>query len=202
MTRIGVFGSSFNPPTLGHSVLLAEAAWRLDLERIIVVPTGEAWHKAVDVTAPSGEQRKRLAEAAFCGESSIEISGAEVSREGPSYTCETLEEIDSTFPDSQIYFLAGSDAALGIGKWHRREKVLDLTRFAVAPRPGTTRAAVADAFESLGAGDRVEFFEMPEIAVSSTLVRERIALKQPWKHLVPHEVAEMIDNEDLYGINQ
>lgn len=201
-SRIGVFGSSFNPPTLGHAILLAEAAWRLDLESVIVVPTGEAWHKAVDLEGPSAGQRKRLAEAAFRADSRFEISDTEIRRDGPSYTCDTLEEIHTSFPDSQLYFLSGSDAALGIGNWHRPERVLELARFAVAPRSGIDREAVADAFEQLGAGDRVEFFEMPKIGISSTLVRERIAAKHPWKHLVPREVAEMIDNEDLYGRKQ
>ncbi|MCB0856794.1 MAG: nicotinate-nucleotide adenylyltransferase [Solirubrobacterales bacterium] len=201
MSRIGVFGSSFNPPTLGHAVLLAEAGWQLELEKVIVVPTGEAWHKRPGF-APSAAERMRLAEAAFGNLERIELSSSEVSRDGPSYTCDTLEEIHSLNPDSQIYFLAGSDAALGIGKWHRPDRVLELARFGVAPRSEAAREAVTEAFESLGAGDRVEFFEMPRVDVSSTLVRERIDEARPWKHLVPPEVAEMIENEELYGSKQ
>jgi len=197
-SRIGVFGSSFNPPTLGHEVLLAEAGWRLGLERTIVVPTGEAWHKDTSGSPPA-PVRMALAEAAFGSEEGLEVSAAEVEREGPSYTCDTLEEIRSLNPDSQIYFLAGSDAALGVGGWHRPERVLELAKFAVAPRSDVARQAVTEAFESLGAVDRLEFFEMPRVEISSTLVRERVASNRPWKHLVPHEVAEMIDNEDLYG---
>ena len=198
MTRLGVFGSSFNPPTLGHTVLLAEARWRLALDRIIVVPTGEAWHKQV-VEAPPAEARLDLAVAAFGGRDGIEVSGTEVSREGPSYTCDTLEEIQSSNPDSQIFLLSGSDAALGVGNWHRPERVLELSRFGVAPRSGIARKAVEKAFSELGAVDRVEFFEMPRIEVSSTLIRERISAGHPWKHLVPPGVAEMIENEELYG---
>jgi nicotinate-nucleotide adenylyltransferase len=197
-SRIGVFGSSFNPPTLGHEVLLAEAGWRLNLERTIIVPTGEAWHKAT-VGSPAGSVRMALAEAAFGPVKGLEVSASEVEREGPSYTCDTLEEIQSLNPDSQIFFLAGSDVALGVGGWHRPERVLELAKFAVAPRSDVARQAVTDVFESLGASNRLEFFEMPRIGISSTLVRERIASNRPWKHLVPHEVAEMIDNEDLYG---
>lgn len=200
-SRLGVFGSSFNPPTLGHAVLLAEASWRLNLDRIIVVPTGEAWHKKVE-GAPEGKVRMTLAEAAFGTASGIEVSDAEVAREGPSYTCETLEEIRSTNPDSHLFFLSGSDAALGVGGWHRPERVLELATFAVAPRTEIAREAVEETFESLGARDRLEFFEMPRVEISSSLVRERIAAGRPWKHLVPHAVAEMIDNEDLYGRNQ
>lgn len=201
MTRLGVFGSSFNPPTIGHAVLLAEAGWQLSLDRILVVPTGEAWHKPV-TGAPPARARMALAEAAFGSPDGIEVSPVEVSREGPSYTCDTLEVIHSSNPDSQIYFLSGSDAALGIGGWHRPERVLELARFAVAPRSDIARDAVSDAFDEIGAGDRIEFFEMPRIEVSSTLVRDRIGAGRPWKHLVPHGVAQMIENEELYGSEQ
>ncbi|MCB0869792.1 MAG: nicotinate (nicotinamide) nucleotide adenylyltransferase [Solirubrobacterales bacterium] len=198
MTRLGVFGSSFNPPTLAHDVLLAEAGWQLSLERIVVVPTGEAWHK-VTSGVPEGSMRLGLARAAFEGRKGLEISDSEVRREGPSYTSDTLEEIHSLNPDNQIIFLAGTDAALGVGDWHRPERVLELASFAVASRSEIAREAVSKSFEELGASDRLEFFEMPGIEISSSLVRERIGLGRPWKHLVPHGVAEMIDNEGLYG---
>lgn len=201
MGRLGIFGSSFNPPTLGHSVLVGEAAWRLSLEKVIVVPTGDAWHKVTD-TAPAPEDRLALARAAFGSAKGAEVSALELDRDGPSYTCDTLEEIHSSNPDSQLLFLAGSDAALGIGDWHRPDRVLELAGFGVALRSGADRGLVEAAFEALDAGDRVEFFEMPRIEVSSTMVRERIAAGQPWRHLVAHEVAEMIENEELYGSKQ
>ncbi|MDQ5894611.1 MAG: nicotinate-nucleotide adenylyltransferase [Actinomycetota bacterium] len=182
-------------------MLLAEAGWRLELDRTIVVPTGEAWHKDSAGSAP-GQARLSLAEKAFGTWAGVEVSGIEVDREGPSYTCETLELIQSANPDSQIFLLTGSDTARGIGNWHRPERVLEMANFAVAPRSGADRESVSEVFEGLGAGDRLEFFEMPEVGISSTLVRERIGAGRPWKHLVPHEVAEMIDNEDLYGRKQ
>ncbi len=201
MTRLGVFGSSFDPPTLGHRILLEEARYRLELERVIVVPTGQAWHKDSS-DGPPGEVRLRLARSAFADLEWAEISDVEVRREGPSYTCDTLEEIQSSNSDSQIFLLAGADAASGLGEWHRPERVLELATVAVAPRPGTEASEVEAAFGRLGRTDRLELFEMPGIDISSTLVRRRIGSKGPWKHLVPHAAAEMIDNEDLYGRNK
>ncbi len=201
MSRLGVFGSSFNPPTLGHAVLLAEAGWQLGLDGILVVPTGQAWHKP-PASAPSPEARLQLAEVAFGGLERVEVSAVEVTRDGPSYTCDTLEEIHSLNPDSQIHFLAGSDAALGIGDWHRPERVLQLARFGVVARSGVAREDVEEAFGRIGGADRVDFLDMPQIDISSTMVRERIAEGHPWKHLVPPEVAEMIENEELYGSKQ
>lgn len=198
MTRIGVFGSSFDPPTLGHLILLEESRFALGLDRTIVVPTGLAWHKEHS-GAQDPELRLELSRAAFGPLEWAEIDDREVRREGPSYTCETLEEIQSSNPDSQIYLLTGADAASGLGKWHRPERVLELATVAVAPRSDIPREAVEAVFEGLGGSDRLEFFEMPEVDISSTLVRERIGSGGPWRHLVPHGVTEMIDNEDLYG---
>lgn len=198
MTRLGVFGSSFGPPTLGHRILLEEARYRLDLDRVVVVPTGQAWHKGGS-GGPSGQVRLRLARAAFADLDWAEVSEIEVLREGPSYTCETLESIHSSNPDSQIFLLLGADAASGLGEWHLPERVLELATVAVAPRPGTATVEVETAFEGLGRPDRLELFEMPAVDISSTLVRRRIGSGGPWKHLVPHGAAEMIDNEDLYG---
>jgi len=199
VTRLGVFGSSFDPPTLGHRILLEEARYALRLDRVIVVPTGRAWHKDVDGATPPATVRLRLAEAAFGGLGWVEVSDAEVRREGPSYSCDTLEAIQSSNPDTQTLLLLGADAALGLAGWHRPDRVLELAKVAVAPRPRVTREAVEAVFGELGRPDRLEFFEMPEVDVSSTLVRRRIASGGPWKHLVPHGAAEMIDNEDLYG---
>ncbi|HMT03998.1 MAG: nicotinate (nicotinamide) nucleotide adenylyltransferase [Solirubrobacterales bacterium] len=201
MTRIGVFGSSFNPPTLGHSILLAEARFTLGLDRVLVVPTGNPWHKD-SRGAPRPELRLLLAEAAFGEIGWIEVSDIEVRREGPSCTCDTLEEIQSTGIDRQIFLLTGADAALGFGDWHRPERVLELARVAVAPRSGVGRAEIESVFEKLDGVERLEFFAMPQVDISSTLVRERIEAGGPWEHLVPHEAVEMIKNEDLYDRNQ
>lgn len=201
MTRIGVFGSSFNPPTLGHSILLVEARFALGLDRVLVLPTGDAWHKD-SRGAPPPERRLAMAVAAFGGVDWIEISDIEVRREGPSCTCDSLEEIQSARIDSQIYLLAGADAALGFGGWHRPERVLELARVAVAPRSGVDRAEIESVFAELDGMERLRFFGMPEVDISSTLVRERIETGGPWHHLVPHAAVEMIKNEDLYGRNQ
>lgn len=198
MARLGVFGSSFNPPTLAHAILLHEARWQLELERIIIVPTGDPWHKD-DTGLISAETRLALAKAAFGGLEGFEVTSSEVDRPGPSYTCETLEGIHDANPQSQLVFISGSDAAASLRDWHQPERVLELASFAVASRGGEARNEVSGVFSSLGFADRLEFFEMPRIEVSSTLVRERIDSGNPWQHLVPTNTAEMIDNEGLYG---
>lgn len=177
---------------------MAEARWQLRLSRMIVVPTGDPYHKD-SVRGQDVGARLRLAEAAFGGEPETSVSRIEVERSGPSWTCDTLEEIEARFPDSQIHFLMGADAALGFGSWHRPERVLELARIAVAPRSEVERSRLEEVFAGVGAAPPLEFFEMPRMDISSSLVRRRAAAGEPFRHLVPAPVAEIIDNEDLYA---
>jgi len=179
-------------------VLVAEARWRLGLGRGVIVPTGDPYHKEHDPAA-DGPTRVALAEAAFAGDEAVSVSPIEVEREGPSWTCETLEEIITDLPDSQPHFLMGADAALRLESWHRPERVLELARVGVAPRDEIERFELESVFDRLGAADRIDLFEMPRIDVSSSLIRSRVAAGEPFRHLVPAAVAEMIDNEGLYG---
>lgn len=195
--RLGLLGSSFNPPHLGHLVLLGEARWRLGLDRVLVVPTGEAWHKEPE-SDPGREVRVRMTEAAFAGIEGAEVDRTEALRSGPSYTCETLEEIVGRYGTSEIYLLMGADAATGFGGWHRPERILELARIGIAARPGIGREPVDKVFAGLEARDRIEFLEMPEIDISSTLIRRRVVAGEPYRHLVPAAVAQMIENGDTY----
>ncbi len=177
---------------------MAEATWRLGLDRVIAVPTGDPYHKERR-PQPDAETRFGLAEAAFGEHRSVTVSRLEIERAGPSWTSETLEAIDTRFPDSQIHFLMGADAALGFGSWHRPERVLELARVGVAPRSEVERSRLVEVFAGLDGADRLDLFEMPRLDISSSLVRQRIEAGEPFRHLVPAAVSRMIDNEDLYA---
>lgn len=196
--QLGVFGSSFNPPHLAHLAVIEAATRQFGLDRVIVVPTGDAYHKESGED-PGAAVRLRLAKVAFAGLEGVEVSSTEIDREGSSYTCDTLGEIADRNPDTEIHLLMGADAAKDISGWHRPQRILELARVAVAPRAGVSREDVESVFSELGAGDRVEFLEMPEVEISSSLIRERIADGEPVGHLLPAEVAQMIENEDTYG---
>jgi len=194
----GVFGSAFNPPHLAHLIFLAEARWQLGLDEIFVVPTGDPYHKDSD-SDPGPETRLRLARAAFEGIDGVEVSDTEVQRDGPSYTCDTLEEIADPFGKYETHFLMGADAAMSFAGWKQPERILEMARIGIAPRPGIERDEVQAVFDGLGGGDRIDFVEMPRVDISSTLIRERIKAKEPFRHLVPTKVGQMIENEDTYG---
>ncbi len=107
-------------------------------------------------------------------ESRFEVSEIEVRREGPSYTVDTLEELRTATPESELFLILGGDIAAGLPHWHRVERVLELATAVVAERRGTQRSSIEDALESVRAGERAQFFPMPPIGLSSTMIRERV----------------------------
>jgi nicotinate-nucleotide adenylyltransferase len=194
---IGVLGSAFNPPHLGHLALAQEALWQLGLAEVVLVPTGQAPHKRI-AEDPGKEQRLAMTRLAAADDSRFSVSSLEVEREGPSYTYETLELLAKERGDSELVFVMGADAAVGLESWREPERVVRLARLAVARRAGVSESEVAAVMRSLGAEDRATMLEMPQFGVSSSAVRERAAAGRPLRYLVPEPVARFIEEKGIY----
>ena len=194
---VGVLGGAFNPPHIGHLVLAQEAIWALGLDQLVLVPTGEAPHKRID-PEPGPQLRLEMAEAAVADFDGVRVSDLEVAREGPSYAYRTLELLADELPGSQLTFVMGADVAAGLDRWRHPERVLELARVAVASRPGIDRPGIDRVLGELGAQFAATSLEMPEIGVSSTMVRERVAAGRPIRWLVPAAVADLIVARGLY----
>ena len=128
---IGVLGSAFNPPHLGHLALAQEALWQLGLSEVILVPTGDAPHKRI-ADDPGRELRMTMTRLAAADDSRFSVSSLEVDREGPSYTYETLELLAEERGQTELVFVMGADAAVGLESWRTPERVVELARLAVA----------------------------------------------------------------------
>ena len=194
---IGVLGSAFNPPHLGHLALAQEALWQLGLREVVLVPTGQAPHKRI-ADDPGKEQRLAMTRLAAADDSRFSVSSLEVEREGPSYTYETLEALAKERGDSELVFVMGADAAVGLESWREPERVVELARIAVARRAGISDADVSAVLRSLGAAERATMLEMPQFGVSSSAVRERAATGRPLRYLVPEPVARFIEEKGIY----
>jgi nicotinate-nucleotide adenylyltransferase len=194
---IGVLGSAFNPPHLGHLALAQEALWQLGLDEVVLVPTGEAPHKRI-VDDPGREQRLAMTRLAAADDTRFSVSALEVEREGPSYTYETLELLTDERPDTDLVFVMGADAAVGLESWKNPERVVELARLAVARRAGVSDADVTAAMRGLGAEGRATMLEMPQFGVSSSAVRERAAEGRPLRYLVPEPVARFVEEKGIY----
>jgi nicotinate-nucleotide adenylyltransferase len=195
---IGVLGSAFNPPHLGHLALAQEALWQLGLSEVVLMPTGEAPHKRI-ADDPGREQRLAMTRLAAADDSRFSVSTLEVDREGPSYTYETLELLAEERGDSELVFVMGADAAVGLESWRQPQRVTELARLAVARRAGISDAEMAAVLRSLDAEGRATMLEMPQFGVSSSSVRERAAARRPLRYLVPESVARFIEEKGIYG---
>jgi nicotinate-nucleotide adenylyltransferase len=196
--RVGILGGTFNPPHLGHLVCAQEAYLQLRLDRVILIPARIPPHKPVE-DEPGPEHRVALCRLAVQGDERFAVSDLEIERPGPSYTVDTLEELHSKAPDTELFLILGGDVAAGLPRWREPERVLSLARVAVAKRRGTSRASVDAALHQLRGGEQAEFFRMPRIGVSSTMVRRRVRVGEPIRYIVPDPVARYIHEHRLYG---
>ena len=197
--RIGILGGTFNPPHLGHLICAQEAYLQLGLDRVTVIPARIPPHKPVE-EEPGPEHRLELCRLAIQGdEQRFDVSDVEIARDGPSYTVDTLEELHTRSPDNELFLIVGGDIAAGLPNWREPERVLWLATLAVANRRGTSRAAVDNALSALRGGERAQFFRMPRIAISSTMLRNRVRVGEPIRYYVPDPVINYIDHHHLYA---
>jgi nicotinate-nucleotide adenylyltransferase len=194
---IGVLGSAFNPPHLGHLALAQEALWQLGLSEVLLMPTGEAPHKRI-VDDPGRELRLAMTRLAAADDQRFTVSALETERDGPSYTYETLERLARERGETELVFVMGADAAVGLESWRNPGRVVELARLAVARRAGVADEEVAAVMRSLGCDGRATMLEMPEFGVSSSAVRARAAQGRPLRYLVPEPVARFVEEKGIY----
>jgi len=196
--RVGILGGTFNPPHLGHLVCAQEAYLQLGLDRVMLIPARIPPHKPVE-DEPGPEHRLELCRLAVEGDERFSVSDLETFRPGPSFTVDTLQELHATEPDNELFLIVGGDVAAGLPLWNEPERVLELARLAVAKRRGTPRSRVDQALAGLRGGQRAEFFRMPRIGISSTLLRRRVRAGEPIRYLVPDAVERYIGAQRLYA---
>jgi nicotinate-nucleotide adenylyltransferase len=187
---VGLLGGVFDPPHRGHAALVRAALEELDLDldRLLVLVVADPGHKTA--TTPA-ETRLELARLAFADEPRVEVQLDPYAR--------TVDSLEARALDDPVFVL-GADELVDFAAWKSPARVLELARLAVATRPGVPDARVREAHARLPTPDRVSFFEIPAVPVSSTLVRERAARGEPIDELVAPQVADAIRRLGLYGV--
>jgi nicotinate-nucleotide adenylyltransferase len=148
---------------------------------------------------PGPETRLELCRLAVGDDDRLGVSDLEVRRGGPSYTADTLRTLHATFPGVELTFIVGGDMASSLPTWREPAEVVAQARLAVAEREGARRADILERLATIpGAVERVEFFDLPRIDLSSSLVRRRVAAGRPIRYLVPDPVATYVAQHGLY----
>jgi nicotinate-nucleotide adenylyltransferase len=198
--RIGVFGGAFDPPHNAHVALAQAALAQLDLAELHVIPTGQAWHKTRTLTPK--QDRLAMAQLAFAGlEGKVVVDSREVLRDGPTYTLDTLHELQREQPGAQLVLIMGADQAKALPSWHGWQDILRIAIVSVAYRAlstGDTARFDPKMLPGLPAGARFEALELPLMDTSATEIRRRVALGVDISSLVPPSVARYIDQHHLY----
>ncbi len=181
--RVGVLGSLCNPPHVGHASLARHAAVQLQLDLVLLIPTGVPGHR--EAPAVPAAIRLRLAQAAAVDEPIFQASAIEVDRPGASYMADTLELLQA--PDRALVLLLGADQFATLDHWLEPERVRALATIAVAPRGALPIAAEAGAV-----------IAMPAVEVSSSEIRRRREMGEPIGGMVSPAVLAVIEEEGLY----
>jgi nicotinate-nucleotide adenylyltransferase len=195
--KIGILGGSFNPPHIGHLLMAQEAHAQLGLDQVVFIPVAAPPHKELD-DDPGPEARFELCRMAVAKADRLSVSRLELERGGASYTAETLRAIHASAPGDELTFIVGGDMAASLPTWREPEAILELATLAVAEREGIRRRDIAEAVAPLRGGDRIAFFDLPRIDVSSSAVRARVRAGRPIRYWVPEDVARMIGARGYY----
>ncbi len=198
---IGILGGTFDPVHQGHLALAREAWTELDLAHVLFVPNADPPHKQDrDVTA--AVHREAMVALAIASEPSFLLSRLELERPGPSYAVDTVADLASRSRREgrpEPWFVLSAEVLDDFHEWRQPDRILDLCRIAVAPRPG---AEPLDGDWVMthypGREDRFAFLPGPELDIASTTIRERVRAGLPIDDLVPAAVAQYIKAERLY----
>lgn len=188
MARIGLLGGTFDPPHLGHLVVAETVRDALGLDRVDLVVAGRPWMKDGESHA---DRRVAMARLAVADDPGLGVDDREAHRDGLTYTFDTLTELTEANPDVEYTFVLGTDVAATLPQWHRAGEAVALATWAVVGRPGT-------AWPTHELADHLTPVEVPQIGVSSTMLRAQVAAGRSVRYLVPGPVVAYIDRHRLY----
>ena len=196
--RVGVFGGAFDPPHLAHVQLAQAALAQFHLDRLHVMPTGQAWHKTRSLT--EGQHRLAMTRLAFADMPQVFVDPRELERDGPTYTVDTLTSLQHEFPGASLFLFIGADQAVTFQTWHRWQDILSLATVVVADRPRVPGAPeVANQTQWHNAvSPHVQHLDMPSLAISATEIRSHLAQALPTTQWLPSSVQHYIDQHRLY----
>jgi len=198
--KIGVLGGTFDPVHLGHVRMAEEARKALGLAEVIFVPAGQPMLKSIDRIITPAEQRVEMLRLAIIVKPYFKISYLEIERPGPSYTVDTLEAITKSYGGGTgIYFILGWDSLAQLPDWREPGRIVAMCHLVAVPRPGYTRPDLTVLEKEIpGISPKVTFLDRPNLDISATMIRAKVARGEAIDRLVPGLVAEYIKKHRLY----
>ncbi len=197
LPRIGMYGGAFDPAHLAHHALAQAAVAQLRLDILYIVPTGHAWHKTRQLSAP--QHRLAMAKLAFADVPAVRVDSRETQRAGPTYTLDTLNELQVVHPQAQLYLLMGADQFAAFGSWHHWPDIAKIATICIAARAASTGDMHKNnATNEVQSQCKMHAIHMPDMPISATYIRDRVKLGLGIDHLVNPNVARYIAQHQLY----
>ena len=197
--RIGILGGTFDPVHIGHLFIAEAARDAYQLDRVLFIPTGDPPHKKASRLAP-GRDRINMLQAALRDNPAFQADDMEITREGTTYTIDSLRELKSRYPEDFLYFIIGGDTLLELKTWKDFGEVAGFCSFIAYQRPGYRKEEMIR--EALHLAEvyhaDIHFAEGPNLEISSKYIRHRLVRNQTIRYLVPETVEKYIKEHHLY----
>ena len=190
MKKVGILGGTYNPPHIGHLIIANEVKHALQLDEVRLMPTALPPHKNAD-NEVTIEQRLEMVKLAVEDTPGLTVSSFEVDRGGVSYTFDTMMRLTEEEPNTAFYFIIGGDMIDQLDTWHRIDELVELITFIGVNRPGWKSETDYP----------VKLVDIPEIDLSSTVLRDRFKTGGPVTFLMPKSVEAFIRREGLYHVD-
>lgn len=186
--RVGILGGTFNPPHIAHLVIADQVCQQLGLDKVYFMPSAVPPHVNEKKTIDA-RQRLAMVERAVQDNPKFDVETIEIERGGKSYTYDTMVELTQKNPDTEYYFIIGTDMVNYLPKWYKIEELQQLVQFVGVKRPGYIINSVYPIIS----------VDVPEIGISSSILRKKIATNCSVQYLIPQSVLEYIQQERLYS---
>ncbi|HLS20936.1 MAG TPA: nicotinate-nucleotide adenylyltransferase [Bacillota bacterium] len=187
MRNIGILGGTFDPPHIGHLIIAEEVRLALNLDEIWFIPSNVQVHKGqAEATA---KDRLRMVQCAIESNPYFKVNSIEINRTGKSYTIDTIRQLLQQYTHNKFYFIIGADMVEYLPHWKNIDELIKLITFVGVKRYGF----------SLKSSYPLVQVNIPEIHISSTDIRNRLANKQHCRYLIPNCVYNYIKENKLYG---
>lgn len=191
--RIALFGGTFDPPHIGHLVVANEVRFCGGFDEVVLMVANDPWQKSAHGSVSPAPVRLELVRAAVAGHPTLRAGADEIERGGATYTIDTVEGLLAADSTLDISVVVGADTARSLETWHRHLELAALVSLVVVCRPGSPQP-------DLAAHWRHELIEVPQLDVSSTELRRRVAENEPIDFLVPGPVVDLIATHGIYGL--
>jgi nicotinate-nucleotide adenylyltransferase len=193
--RVGILGGTFDPPHAGHVAAGRAVIEELGLDRLLLVVANDPWQKSGQRAISPAEDRFALTEALAAEIPGAEASRLEIDRGGASYSVDTAEEVlaDAAGRPLELFLVVGADLVPELGTWHRAGDLRHLVTLAVVSRPASPVPLAPP-------GWRAVVVDGPQVAASSSEVRDLLVAGKPVDDLVPGEIIRCIRRRGLYAV--